>query len=863
MLRLAAVLTAFIAASFAAPSYHVSNAVIAGASQTTLENGLTVIIHEDFRSPLVAVRCYVLTGSIHEDTWLGSGLSHFFEHALFLGTTSRPDQRRIAADIESLGGGNFNAYTTIDHTCYLFTVSANGCEEGLSILADMIGNSVFPAAAVKAEQGTIHKEMAMGEDNADRVFSRFFSRSFFTESPYRYPVIGYRDIYDRLTTNDIHAYYRTRYVPNNMVLVIAGGIARGKALEAAKKTFGPLARKPIRDLYVPDEPPHTARREFIDRSRVTKVPMVEIGFQTVSVFHEDMYPLDLLASILSEENIGILEKELVEKNIAYRAQAQSWTPRSRGVFSFYAELMPERTYAEYERAVFSIIEKIGKGLPAGVLDRAKNTAIVHAIRSRESVDGIAGALGGNYIWAGNPLFDETYLNGIVRVTADDIARVIKRYFVKEKETLVALLPAGTEEKTKRVETAAAAERAVTAVLPNGMTVVARRTPARTISAAALFRGGLVAEDASNNGIHNLLATTMARGSVSFPKEKLFSALNSRGGTLTGESGNYYCALKVKMLAADAREALTILASALREPTLTEEEIGLVKKEAEHSLKRSERDAFYQGGMRFRSRIYAEHPYARPSLGTTNTIARITRNDVVSLHKKAVTGKNIVLAIAGDMPSDALISMVRAAFGPIAAGMVNELSSLPTPEMPTRTFAEPMPGFAQSIVNIGMPGPHRYSPDYYPAEILCNILDGMGGRLFTAVRGDNSLAYSVGCYQSPKLGSGVIVLYAAVEAAEKKAPLAASLMQSELDRLMKSMSDGELTRARNIAVTEMDRGLQDTAFEAFELALRVYCSADPNDLYRSRELFEKVTRDDLAAMYKRYFGGRIQVIAGGE
>lgn len=862
MLRIAAVLTAFISCTFAAPSYGVSNAVITGAVRTTLPNGLTVIIKEDFRSPLVAVRCYVLTGSIHEESWLGSGLSHFFEHALFLGTAKRPDQRRIAADIESLGGGNFNAYTTLDHTCYLFTIRADGCADGLAILADMVGNSMFPAAAVTAEQGTIHKEMAMGEDSADRVFSRFFNRSFFTESPYRYPVIGYREIYDRLTTNDIHAYYRSRYVPNNMVLVIAGGISRGKALDAVAQTFGTLTRGPVRDIYVPDEPLHTGRREFIEHSRVTKVPMVEIGFQTVSVFHDDMYPLDLLASILSEENIGILEKELVEKDIAYRAQAQSWTPRSRGVFGFYAELVPGKSAADYERAVFRIIAQAAKGLPAGAIDRAKNTAIVQAIRAHESVDGIAGALGGNFVWAGNHAFDETYLNGIARVTMDDITRVIKRYLVREKETLVALLP-GAAEKADRVETQAVPERAVTAVLPNGITVVARRTPAKTISAAALFRGGLVAEDAANNGIYNLLAVTMARGSVSYPKEKLFSTLNSRGGTLSGESGNYYCALKIKMLAADARDALSILSSALREPSLTDEELSLVKKEAELSLKRSERDAFYQGGMRLRERIYAGHPYARPALGSTNTIARITRNDIIALHKKAVTGKNIVIAVAGDMSSDALIGLARTVFGTITAGTVNELLPLKTPEIETRSFTEPMPGFAQSIVNIAMAGPQRYSPEYYPAEIICNILDGMGGRLFGAVRGDNSLAYSVGCYQSPKLGSGVIVLYAATAAAEKKAPRAATLMQSETDDILKAVSDGELVRARNIAVTEMDRGLQDTAFEAFELALRVYCGADPNDLYRTRELFEKVTRGDIAAAYARYFGKRIEVIAGGE
>ena len=193
-----------------------------GTTLTTLDNGLTVIVREDHSAPVVSAQAWAMTGSIHEDKWLGAGLSHVLEHMLFKGTTTRPGSR-IDQEVQE-AGGYMNAYTSFDRTVYHIDVPNTGARIAVDILCDIMQHATLPADEMKKEKQVILREMDMNQDDPGRRSSRRLFETAYTRSPYRFTVIGYPDIYNELQSEDILGYYHQRYAPNNVFFVVAGDV---------------------------------------------------------------------------------------------------------------------------------------------------------------------------------------------------------------------------------------------------------------------------------------------------------------------------------------------------------------------------------------------------------------------------------------------------------------------------------------------------------------------------------------------------------------------------------------------------------------------------------------------------------------
>ena len=163
----------------------------------TYDNGLTLIVEEDRSAPVASVQAWCGSGSIHEGDWMGAGMSHILEHMLFKGTEKRPPGS-IANQIQNLGG-YINAYTSFDRTVYWIDIPSQGASEAVEILADVMQNATLPEQEYVKEQEVIRREFAMGFDDPGRQSSELMLRTVFTESPFRHPVIGYLDVYNKLT----------------------------------------------------------------------------------------------------------------------------------------------------------------------------------------------------------------------------------------------------------------------------------------------------------------------------------------------------------------------------------------------------------------------------------------------------------------------------------------------------------------------------------------------------------------------------------------------------------------------------------------------------------------------------------------
>jgi zinc protease len=224
----------------------------------TYDNGLTLIVEEDRSAPVASVQAWCGTGSIHEGERMGAGMSHILEHMLFKGTDTRPPGE-IAKQVQNRGG-YINAYTSFDRTVYWIDVPKDGASEAVDILADVMQNATLPEEEYAKEQEVIRREFAMGFDDPGRQSSQLMLNTVFNQSPFRHPVIGYLDVYNKLTRDDVMRYYKTRYVPNNMTFVVAGDVDAEAIREQLGKLFESAPRVALEPVYVATEPPQLGLR---------------------------------------------------------------------------------------------------------------------------------------------------------------------------------------------------------------------------------------------------------------------------------------------------------------------------------------------------------------------------------------------------------------------------------------------------------------------------------------------------------------------------------------------------------------------------------------------------------------------------
>ncbi len=422
----------------AALAITISSAHAQVVQKRTLPNGLTVLVQENRAAPVVAVRIYIKTGSIYEDKFLGAGLSHLFEHTLFEGTKTR-DKKALNDELQAIGGQS-NAYTSYDVTAYHITTAAPYFGRALAVLADMTQNATFPDAEVKVQQGVIHNEMNIGEDDPDRALGELFDQTAFRVHPARYPIIGFREQFDRITRDDIVSYYKSHYTPGNSVLSVAGDVSAPVVFAAAEKEFGNWERSAPQALALPSEPLQTSPRRAVVEKDVA-LTYLQMGWHTIPLQNPDLYALDTLAQILSGDELSRLLKQIRETGLASSVSAFSSTPNyDAGIFAIRATLPPQNV-TKVERAIKAEIEKIKKfGVTEAELARAKRQTRAAFIFSKQGVENQAEQNAYDELGTGDPTYSTRYVNRIADVTRAQIQAVARKYLLADGLTTAIIKP---------------------------------------------------------------------------------------------------------------------------------------------------------------------------------------------------------------------------------------------------------------------------------------------------------------------------------------------------------------------------------------------------------------------------------------
>ena len=824
----------------------------------TYENGLTLIVEEDHSSPVASVQAWCGTGSIHEADRMGAGLSHILEHMLFKGTDSRKPGE-IASQVQDQGG-YINAYTSFDRTVYWIDVPADGASQAVNILADAMMHATLPEKEYIKEQEVIRREFAMGFDDPNREGSQQMLRSVFAKSPYRHPVIGYLDVYNKLTRDDVLRYYKSRYVPNNLTFIVVGDVDAKKIHDELGKLFEAEPRRALAPVFIESEPRQMGRRD-VHEEFPTELTRISFSWRIPGLANVDTPALEILGEILGSGRSSILNREIRErKQIAHGVSAGMFSLQNEGVFVIQAVCEPSKRNA-VEKESLAIVDRVKEhGIAPEDLERARRSILASQLGALTSARGKASDLGSNWLLAKNLDFSKFYLDAIGKVTPADIQRVAREYLCDDHLNVTSLNPPGSLVAETKAADAARAGEVQKFTLPNGLRLLVRedhRLP--LVSINAVFRGGLLAETKETSGITSLYAHALLKGTKSRTGEQIAQKIEGTGGSIGSDSGNNSWGVSIDVMKPDLALGVEVLSDVLLNPTFPDREVALEKEGQIAGIKAEDEQPTSVARNLLRGKLFGSHPYALRNLGTKDSVAGLTSAQLKALHAQLAVAKNGVVSVFGDVNANEVHKLLEKYFSAMPAGGL-AFEKPPLPALPAQV--EKVTGRLdkkQAVVMIGFQGVSATDPDRVAMELISQASNDLGSRFFNRIREKMGLAYFVGAAQFTGLAPGAFIFYLGTDPA--KVAAVTEELRDEVGQLEKSgLTPEELTRAKSkLLGAEAIRNQSNSALAAV-------CASDElmglgyEAFTRRKQEIEKITLDDIRRVTAKYLQSNARVEA---
>ena len=416
-----------------------------------LDNGLHVILHKDNSTPIVEVAVSYHVGSKNEDPER-TGFAHFFEHLLFEGTENI-ERGQYSKLVES-AGGVLNANTFFDRTYYHQTLPSNQVELGLYLESERMLHAKIDQIGVDTQNEVVKEEKRLRVDNQPygTILQETVERAF-TVHPYRWTTIGSLEHLDAATLDEFIEFYKTFYVPNNAVLVVAGDIDIKKTKELVTKYYAEIPRG-TREIPRPDvvEPVRTEEVRDVVYDNI-QLPAVIHAYPMPAQGTEDYYAMNMLTQILSTGRSSRMYKELVDnKELALQAAAIPLGLEDPGLFISFAISNFGADIEELEKSMDAEIAKVRNELVSDrEFQKITNQVENNFVSGNSRVAGIAESLADYYLYFGNTDLINTEIERYQKVTKEDLKRVANKYLNKEARVALTYLPKSAQQAPGETE----------------------------------------------------------------------------------------------------------------------------------------------------------------------------------------------------------------------------------------------------------------------------------------------------------------------------------------------------------------------------------------------------------------------------
>jgi zinc protease len=857
-------------------------------TKVVLKNGLTVIIREQQAVPLTSITTYVKAGYFDEDDRI-SGISHVIEHMFFKGTQKRP-VGSIARETKALGG-YLNAHTYYDRTVYETEVPAENMNKALEIQADALWNSTYDAAELKKEIEVVLQENNRKLDSPGAVASeKLYATAFEQHRMHRWR-IGTPEGLRALTRDDLVAYVKKYYRPSNIVLSIAGQLDIEQTIAEVVKVYGniPADDKPVEHDNGPAEPEQKAVRYLWQRGPIEQ-DHVAMGFHAPGVLASDARALEVLAAIIGEGRSSVLNQFVRdEQGLITSGSAHLLAFADLGYFEI--DLETSKPF-EAQTSVLAEIEAIKKnGVTKEQVARAKALIAQDRFHSLETVDDLAMDLA-YYEALGDWKKSHEYLPSIQRVSAEDVLRVAKKYLTAENLSVFEYLPemmprnlgfgvsdyrsAVLDKVTAAVVPRNIQELPVVAGIPaldegvvqdlvkpinkrsilrgpDVYVVEDHRLP--LVSFGLFYPGGRLYESAKNAGITELMLRTAIRGTKRFNSDDIARRLENAGARIQVVNEPDFFGYIVDGLSGKMADALDILIQILQQPAFDDEDIEKEKVLQLARIKKLRENNFAYPVSLFYQTLFDDHPYARPAIGGEATVKSLTKDDLQAWFKTNERQLVPTVVIVGDTNGTGLVA-------PLADALTNAdlhdrpIASLPAPNLKaeSRESVETV-SRQQTALVYGFPGVNRAGKDRYALTVLENIVSGLGGRFFDAIRDKQGLAYTVRTENRFLTKGGAVYTYIAFSP-ENEAKVKESL-EKEIERLRKDgVTPDELRKSQNYSIGEFAIQMQTRSGSVMEYAREIY----GGETQSFAAGIQNVTADDVKRVADTYLDPKVARVA---
>ena len=873
-------------------------------SKYELDNGLTVILHEDKSDPLVHVDVTYHVGSAREEQ-ARSGFAHFYEHMMFQGSENVADEEHFK--IISEAGGTLNGTTNRDRTNYFETAPSNQLEKLLWLEADRMG---FLLPAVTEEKFEIQRETVKNERNQNYdnrpyglVWEKLSEAMYPEGHPYSWLTIGYIEDLNRADLDDLKRFFLRWYGPNNAAITIGGDFDKQQTLEWVEKYFGSIPRGPEVEAPVYTEVTLSEDR-YISYEDNIALPLLLMAFPTVHRMHPDEAPLDVLMSIMGDGRTSLLYKNLVRDGTAVNANAGHGCSELACTFTLTALPNPASgaTLADLETTLReSLAEFETRGVNEDDLQRVKAGIVSSMVYGLESVSGKVSDLASYETFQGDPNFIAHDIKRYESVSAEDVMRVYEQYIKTAKSVVLSVTPKDGDIAPAKPDTWTMYERNIPEVedegelvlrepvddfdrsvipapadfnpapvmpttwestLGNGVKVLAAKS--EEVPTTAMWLGLEVGErqdPLDKLGLASLTASMLNEATQSSTNEELSNRLDKLGSSVSLSSTSRFTYLSVRTLTDNLDDTLAIARERLTEPAFTEEDFKRVKEQRLQSIESRKKQASSMAGDIFSLLLYGKDaPSAWPGLGTKESVDAITLDDVKAFYETWYKPSIANVVAVSNLGQDELENSLSVFDD--WSGEAPEKDALPDAPSPNTGVIHlyDKPGAAQSEIRIGKRAlPYDATGEYFRARLMNYVLGGaFNSRINLNLREDKGYSYGARSYFSGSDIPGTFTARAAVRS-DTTTDSIRQFMTEISTYYENGITAEELTFTKS-AIGQSEALDYETPYDKLGFISNILTYDLPDGFVEEQaEILAALTKEDVDALAKKWLDPKEMVI----
>jgi zinc protease len=846
-----------------------------------LANGLTVLVHEDRKAPVVGVAMWYNVGSKDEPKGK-TGFAHLFEHLMFNGSENLPED--FFKYLQQIGATDYNGTTNFDRTNYFQTVPKGALERVLFMESDRMGHllGAVTQGVLDNQRGVVQNEKRQGDNQPGGLVFYEILKALFPEGhPYRHSPIGSMADLDAASMDDVRQWFIDNYGPNNAVLVLAGDISADEARPLVEKYFGHIKRGPVNVPAAAKVPTLAAPKTMVMKDRVAAT-QVSRYWPMPGLLDRQLVALDVAGSVLGGLASSRLDKILVrEEKIATQVSAGLYPFQRVGIFFTQATVKPGVGPPLVQRRVDEILaDYMASGPSAEEVRRAATSEVAGRIRALESVGGFGGkavTLAEGETFTGDSNFYAKVLSQYATVTPAEIRGAMKQWLTRPSFALrlePGERPPYEEAKAAAADAAkadpktSAAQRGLARPIPplgqlqtldfpdivntrlsNGLAVeYAQRTAVPITQVALSFDAGDAADPVDRRGLNLMTMAMLDEGTSTMSSQQIAEAREGLGAELSASASTDRSTVYLSALSPNLPGSLALMGAVVKDAAFDPAELERVRNQQLTTLAQVKKDPNGMAQRLLPGLLYgANHPYAVLRGGDEAALKGLSRADLIAFRDRWLRPDNAKLYIVSDRPLAEVMPLLEAEFGrwapPGSPKGTKAFGAIPQRPAAQRIVLIDRPQSPQSVIIAGQVTP--VDPKG-PTEALGAANDVLGGNFLSRINMDlrEEKGWSYGVRGSASLNERAVpyIISAPVQADRTGDSIAA--LNAQLNGFLgdKGVNSEELERT----IANRINGLPGQ----FETSSAVLSAMMSNDLYgRPDDYYET-----LAAKYRAFAAG---------